>query len=421
MRLLALFSLCFSLNFLYAAEARKAVTISDLQRRITSHVSQPKFEPATWGIKVVSVDSGKTIFETNALELLKPASNAKVFTGALALDALGPNYRIKTSLLSKATPSSSGVLSSDLIIYGRGDPTFSARFQDGYYTNLFARLLEAFRRAGIKEIQGDLIGDDTFFVGPPYGASWTWDDLQFYYGAEVSALTYQDNVVDLFIKPGGMGKPCEISLKPETGYLEIINRTRTTATNVPPSVKVTRPLGERRVYISGPIPLNHGTAVDAVTVPKPAAWFITSLREALEREGIRIRGTLRTRSWPEQPPLNPADFKELAFSESLPTSEIVAKMLKPSQNLYAQLLLLQAGAQSKSRAGDSENAGLAELRAFTRRAGIDPNQVLLDEGSGLSRSALVTPNALVSLHHFMARHPQGAIYREALPAPGEER
>ena len=133
----------------------------------------------------------------------------------------------------------------------------------------------------------------------------------------------------------------------------------------------------------------------------------------------RHGGQSPTRSWPEQPPLNPADFRELAFSESLPTSEIVAKMLKPSQNLYAQLLLLQAGAQSKSRAADSENAGLAELRAFTRRAGIDPNQVLLDEGSGLSRSALVTPNALVSLHHFMARHPQGAIYREALPAPGE--
>ncbi|MGZ8900457.1 MAG: D-alanyl-D-alanine carboxypeptidase/D-alanyl-D-alanine endopeptidase [Limisphaerales bacterium] len=158
--------------------------------------------------------------------------------------------------------------------------------------------------------------------------------------------------------------------------------------------------------------------MDAVTVPKPALWFVTSLREALEAEGIRVTGKLRTRSWPE-PKTDPADLKEIAFAESLPMSEIVAKMLKPSQNLYAQLLLLQVGSQSKSPARATESAGLAELRALAQRAKIDPNEVLLDEGSGLSRSALLTPNALVSLHRYMSTHPHAALYRESLPAPGE--
>ena len=401
------------------AQAPSAATLNltELRRELSEHVSQSKFSAAMWGIKVVSLDSGATLFETNAHKLLKPASNAKTFTGALALDVLGPEYRIRTSLLAKSAPAR-GTLKDDLLVYGRGDPTFAARFQDNSYTNLLGRVVEAVRQAGIKRIDGDLVGDDTFFTGPPYGSNWTWDDLQYYYGAEVSALTYQDNVIDLFLKPSSTGRPCELTLKPETAYLEFVNRTRTGATNVRPSIDVIRPLAERRAFITGTLPRDHGTLVDAVTVPKPALWFVTSLREALEAEGIRVTGKLRTRSWPE-PKTNPADFRELAYAESLPMAEILAKMLKPSQNLYAQLLLLQVGSQSKSPARTTEGAGLAELRAFSRRATIDPNEVLLDEGSGLSRSALVTPDALVSLHRYMWTHSHAAIYRESLPAPGE--
>ena len=372
-----------------------------------------------WGIKIVSLDSGATLFETNAQKLFKPASNAKVFTGALALDVLGPDFRIRTSLLSHSPPDASGKLTGDLAIFGRGDPTFAARFQDDAYTNLLRRVIEAVRDAGIKRIEGDLIGDNTFFTGSPFGSSWTWDDLQYYYGAEVSALSYQDNVIDLFLKPAAVGAPCGISLKPETTYLELINRTRTTETNIRPSITITRAPGERRAYINGTLPRNHGLWVDAVTVPKPSLWFITALRDALEREGIRISGELRTRSWPEHSKTDLSSYQELAFTESAPLAEIVAKMLKPSQNLYAQLVLLQVGAQSKLRMSSTEDAGVAELRTFTKRAGINPDEVLLDEGSGLSRSALVTPDSLAKLHQYMSRHAHGEIYREALPGPGE--
>ena len=395
-----------------------SLTVAELRHHLSNHVSQAKFSEGTWGVKIVSLDSGATLFETNAHKLLKPASNAKTFTGALALD-----YRIRTSLLSKSTPNRRGRLQGDLIIYGRGDPSFAARFHDGNYTNLLAPMIDAIRRAGIKQIDGDLVGDDTFFTGPPFGASWAWDDLQYYYGAEVSALTFQDNVIDLFLKPSSEGKPCEIVLKPDSNYLELINRTRTGDTNRRASINVIRPLGERRAYITGTLPRDHGTYDDAVTVPQPALWFVHSLRDELKRAGIKVRGKLRTQSWPEHEKTNPEDYKELGFTESAPISEIVAKMLKPSQNLYAQLLLLQVGAQSHSRTNransTTEDFGIAELRAFATRAGIDPGEVLLDEGSGLSRSALVTPNALVSLHKFMATHPHGVLYREALPAPGE--
>jgi D-alanyl-D-alanine carboxypeptidase/D-alanyl-D-alanine-endopeptidase (penicillin-binding protein 4) len=397
----------------------QALTLNDLRSEITAHLTQEKFNEAIWGIKVISLESGVTLYETNALKLLKPASNAKVFTAALALDKFDPGFRIRTSILAAEKPGTDGVLKGDLIVYGRGDPSIAARFQNGSYTNLLDRLVQGIRDAGIKRIEGDLVGDDTYFKGPRAGSGWTWDDLQFYYGAEVSALSFQDNVVDLFLQPGPrVGARCELRLKPQTDYLEFVNRTRTTETNVPASITVHRPLGERRVYLEGSLPRNHGTLVEAVTVPDPALWFATMLREELAKQGIAVAGKVRSRSWPEVPTA-PAAFKEIASIDSAPVSEIVAKMLKPSQNLYAQLLLLQAGAQSRNNDNTSEARGLHELRAFLKRAGVSVEEVLLEEGSGLSRASLVTPNSLAAVLKFMAAHSRAELFRQALPAPGE--
>lgn len=404
----------------FAREGGSKALSAELQRELAVHVSQPKFAAAQWGVKVVSLDTGAVLFETNAHELLKPASNAKIFTGAMALDVLKPETRIRTSLLAREGPDANGRLAGDLIIYGRGDPTFSARFQNGSYSNLLGRIVEAARRAGVKEVLGDLVGDETFFSGPRLGSGWTWDDLQYYYGAEVSSLSVQDNVVDLAIMPGAKaGEPCKIGMKPETGYLEFVNRTRTTGTNVPATISVIRPVGERRVFITGTLPAKYGTYVDAVTVPDPAEWFMEMLREALAKERIVVHGKARTRSWPDDPKLEVAAHREIGLTESAPIGEIVPNMLKPSQNLYAQLLLLQAGARSAQTGGSTEDLGIKELRAFVKRAGIEPGEVLLEEGSGLSRSCLVTPNALVEVLKYVAAQPYGNVFREALPGPGE--
>jgi serine-type D-Ala-D-Ala carboxypeptidase/endopeptidase (penicillin-binding protein 4) len=371
-------------------------------------------------VKIVALESGKVLFETNAQKLLKPASNAKVFTAAMALDVLGPETKIRTSLLAKEPPDGNGTLGGDLIIYGRGDPSFAARFQNENYSNLLGRVVTELRAAGVKEIAGDLVGDETFFTGPRMGASWTWDDLQYYYGAEASALSVQDNVIDLLLKPAAKtGEPCQLAIKPETDYLEFVNRTRTTGANVPAAISIVRLPGQRRVYLTGTLPAGYGTYVDAVTVPDPANWFVHMLRGALERERIAVRGKVRTRSWPDDEKLDPAAYKEIAFTESAPVREIVAKMLKYSQNLYAQLLFLQVGARSALKTELTEEAGAKEMRAFAKRAGIDPSEVLLEEGSGLSRSCLVTPNALMSVLRFMSSHHHGVVFRDAFATPGE--
>ena len=408
-----------------AASGAGTNSFKPLQARLRDHLNQPRFASAIWGVKIASLDSGKTLFEENAGKLLKPASNAKLYTAALALDRLGPDYRIRTSLYAVARPDKAGILRGDLIVYGRGDPSMAERFNNGSYAAILQPLVDALAGAGVKRIKGDLVGDESFFRGPPFGTQWTWDDLQQYYGAEASALTLQDNVVDLVFKPGArIGAPCGIITLPATGYLSFSNRSITMEAGAQPAISLYRPIGENTVYVSGWMPLNGSNVFDAVSVHRPALWFVTLFKDALARRGIVVEGKLRSIDWLDRQ-IAPADFKrmvELGSVPSRPLAEILAKMMKPSQNLYAHLLLLQVGAHSqRPNAGmleTTEDLGLAELKRFLGEAGIQEGDVRLEEGSGLSRGALVTPNATVELLRFMHRHRLAATFREALPEAG---
>jgi D-alanyl-D-alanine carboxypeptidase/D-alanyl-D-alanine-endopeptidase (penicillin-binding protein 4) len=402
-------------------------TLPALQARLSNHLHQPKFAAAAWGVKVVALPSEKTLFEHHAGKLLKPASNAKLYTGALALDRLGPDFRIRTSLYARAKPDADGTLQGDLVVYGRGDPCFAARFNDGSYSNALGPLVEALAAAGVRRVTGDLVGDESFFHGPPYGSAWTWDDLQYYYGAGVSALTVEDNVVDLVFRPGARpGEPCRVSTLPATGYLTFVNRTETIEAKpkaAPVPIAVYRPVGENVVHLSGQLSADQGRHPDAVAVHDPARWFVTLFQEALSRRGITVEGRLRTLNWldREAGPFRPADWVELGFAESRPVSEIVTQMMKPSQNLYAQLLLLQVGKKSlKPGAVEdfTEELGLGAMKEFLARAGVRPGEALLEEGSGLSRGALVTPDATMALLLHMRRHKAVRHFFESLPIAG---
>jgi D-alanyl-D-alanine carboxypeptidase/D-alanyl-D-alanine-endopeptidase (penicillin-binding protein 4) len=400
-------------------------TLPALQAAISNRIAQPRFAAATWGVKVVSLDTGRTLFEHNAGTLLKPASNAKLFTAALALDRLGPDYRIKTSLYARAKPTRGGTLWSDLVVYGRGDPSFAARFHGGDYGRSLQPLIEAVARTGLRHVRGDLVGDESYFRGPPLGSGWMWDDLQHYYGAEVSALTVEDNVADLVFLPGArVGDPCRILTLPQTRYVAFSNRTVTAAAGHPRRIELHRPMWENVLYAFGQLPLGDPGYTNAVAVHDPARWSVTLLRDALARRGIRVSGTVRTRDWraQEAQPRDYAGWTELAAVPSPPLTNLLAQMLKPSQNLYAQLLLLQVGAQAAPslphRSRTTEDVAVTELHRFLREVGLARGEYYLEEGSGLSREALVTPNAIIRLLQFMDTHRHGPAFKAALPVAG---
>jgi D-alanyl-D-alanine carboxypeptidase/D-alanyl-D-alanine-endopeptidase (penicillin-binding protein 4) len=411
------------LQFFLAASLLNAQQPSEsLEARLDRLLDQPYFAQAQWGVEVVSLDSGKILFSRNADKLMKPASNAKLYTSALALHTLGPDYRIKTSFYAAAKPDADGTIHGDLIVYGRGDPSFSARFNDGDYKKALQPAIDAVLAAGIKRIEGDLVGDDSYFRGPPFGSDWTWDDLQEYYGAPASALSFQDNVIDLVFKPGAtVGEPCQIITMPATTFVTFSNRTQTTESNEPARIRIYRPLGKNLAYVWGHVPIGSPGDTESVSVNDPALWFVTMIKEALAEKGVTVGGAVRQMNWidRETTPLDIAKLVEVASVESRPLSEIVKWTLKPSENLYAQLMLLQVGAQSSEPGGNTEQAGIAALRKFlAEEVGISRNMAELQEGSGLSRAALVTPSATVKLLTFMSRHLHRKAFIDALPIAG---
>jgi D-alanyl-D-alanine carboxypeptidase/D-alanyl-D-alanine-endopeptidase (penicillin-binding protein 4) len=405
----------------YALPPQKISSVDALQKEIKAHIDQSRFAHAQWGIKVVSLETGKTLFERNADKLIKPASNNKMYTGSLALDRLGADFRIKTSFYAQSKPDN-GVVHGDLIVYGRGDPSFSQRFNNGDFSKSLQPVVDAFVASGIKRIDGNLIADESYFHCAPYGSDWAWDDIQNYYGAPVSALNLEDNAVDLVFKPGAeIGQPATIVMKPETTYFKVINHTKTVAKGKKATINIYRPIGDTTVYFWGNMPMATNVT-DSVSVDKPALWFVTRLKERLAKEGIEVTGGVRSVNWLERmaDPLNISNLVEVTSVQSRPLAEIVKGMMKPSQNQYAHLLLLQVGVNSPAAKEKqfTDSAGLVEMKNFMSEIGVEKNTVLIEDGSGLSRGALVTPSSAVKLLTIMAKHRCAAQFYDALPIAG---
>jgi D-alanyl-D-alanine carboxypeptidase/D-alanyl-D-alanine-endopeptidase (penicillin-binding protein 4) len=388
-----------------------------------AQTAHPRFARAHWGLHVVSLATGRTVFSTNADKSFVPASTTKLFTGALALDRLGPDFRIRTSLRAAAVPDAHGTLRGDLVVFGRGDPGFNVAAAGGDWDRALAPLVDAVRRSGVRRVLGNLVADESFFRGPAQGSGWEYDDLPWYYGAEVSALSVNDNAIDVVVRPAAkIGRPAEVFLFPSTRYVAITNHTRTVAAGVARSLAVARAAEANQITARGTVPRDARNATESLAVRQPARWFGEELKRALGRQGIAVRGHVQVRSADLAEPAavpGPGNELELGGCDSAPLRELLPRMLKPSQNLHAQLLLLQAGAAGTRVAGEtSEEAGLRALNEFLGRAGIARDEARFQEGSGLSRHNLVTPRALVRLLTYMTEHPQAAVFRDSLPVAG---
>jgi serine-type D-Ala-D-Ala carboxypeptidase/endopeptidase (penicillin-binding protein 4) len=400
-------------------------SVAELRQKLADHLSQQKFAHAIWGVKIVSLATGKTLFEHNPQKLLSPASNSKLYTVAMVLDRLGPDYRIKTSLYAREKPDPAGALHGDLILYGRGDPTINARLHGGDIYKGLEPLVFALTNAGVRHVAGDLVADDSYFHGPEFGSGWEWGDMENYYGAEISSLTINDNTLQVTVKPGArVGAPCEVYIASGGNYLAISNRTETVETNGTRKVTLFRVPDRNILYVSGKLPLEGKAFSDEMTVHNPAGLFGLLFREMLGRHGIKASGHLRTRNWLDRQvdPIDSANMVELGSIESLPLREIAREMQKRSQNLYADLLLAHVGELKRTpgTAADqtSEELGVQELNRFLAEVGIPKMETFFEEGSGLSRDNQTTPNATVALLEFMSRHKCAGAYLEALPIAG---
>ncbi|HKR11253.1 MAG TPA: D-alanyl-D-alanine carboxypeptidase/D-alanyl-D-alanine-endopeptidase [Pyrinomonadaceae bacterium] len=409
-----------------SAQTPAPKTVEELHTRISEVLAKPQLAPATIGVKVVSLDTGKVIFEENAGKLLRPASNMKLYTVAAALDKLTPEYRFVTSVYG-VKPDSSGVVRGDLTIFGRGDPTYATRFNNGDYFKGIDNLATRIASAGVKRVQGDLVGDESYFTGPKYGSGWEWEDLTWYYGAEISPLTVNDNALDLFIKPGAaVGQPAVITTGPPDPLLTIVNKVTTSAKGEQRQLNIHRGLGENTVTIAGSIPLEDRGYTGAIGISHPALLFVYLLRTSLAQKGVTITGKSRvtgTVNQPTIPPSAPAGV-EITTLESPPFGIIAAQTLKPSQNLYTELILRTLGKVTPAPPTmpplrqTSEDIGLEAVRSFLKTIGIAADSLVLNDGSGLSRGDMITADATVQLLTFMNKHRYADVFRAALPIAG---
>jgi serine-type D-Ala-D-Ala carboxypeptidase/endopeptidase (penicillin-binding protein 4) len=396
-----------------------------LETAIDQILSVPAAQRAVWGIHAVDLATGQVLYQRNSGIPLAPASNTKLFSTALGLLRLGPDYRFETRVLAVQAPDAAGRLAGDMVLLGGGDPTLSARaipYKKGAINGdplaPLADLADQIVRAGVRIVEGDLIGDDTRWPWAPHPDGWTVGDVPWEYGAPVSALTLNDNALRLTIRPSKIpGQSAEVTLSPSVEHFTIHNTVRVAAGSER-KITVDRLPGSRALLIGGTTPPSTGAATELIAVDEPAQFAAEALAQLLRDRGVVLQGAVRAaHRLPGRPAWEPSGLV-LARRQSPPLFETLRVTNKVSQNLHAEIVLREVG---HVRRGEGTSAvAQKEMAEFLTTLGIDKSDHSLEDGSGLSRRTLVTPAAITTLLSFLHRSEMGDVYAATLPIGGED-
>jgi D-alanyl-D-alanine carboxypeptidase/D-alanyl-D-alanine-endopeptidase (penicillin-binding protein 4) len=402
------------LALLLPAPARSAAadpSPAALRRALAPIVARPELAAAFWGIAVRSLTTGRTLYALNAAHAFRPASTFKLVTTAAALDAYGPDARLRTSVQSAGRLDATGRILGDLFLVGGGDPDLSARFSPGRPTAAFEEMADALVAAGVRRVEGRLIGYEGLFSDEPRGSGWTWEDLVWGYGAEISALSFNDNGVELQLAPGERpGDVARLDLQPPTPLLSVESDVETGALGTAADVRLDRDAGSNRIRLSGSLPIG-GRWSGRVAVEDPARFAATAFAAVLEAKGVQIEGGVTTSR-----AALPQGLRVLAAHDGPPMAEVIRVVNKESQNLHAEMLLRLVGLKVKGE-GSTEK-GHAAVAEFLARLGVPTEGWELSDGCGLARTDLVTPDGLAALLAAMARHRYATAFRASLPIAG---
>ncbi len=410
-------------------------TPEQLARAIDAVLDAQVFENASWGVMVVDLEAGETLYRRNAEKSFVPASNVKLYTTAAALDRLGPDYRYHTRLYARG-PVVDGVLQGDLVVRGAGDPAFGGRYDPEtgrwreFYdpTMIFRAWADSLRAAGITAVAGGVIGDDDVVDDEPLGLGWNWDDLTYYYAAQMSGLSFGDNVVQVEITGRQPGQRGAVTWHPyETDYVEIVNETQTARAGTAIREGYHRAPGTNRIRLYSRVPAG-GVDTEEITVDNPTRFTAHVLRETLRRDGLRVDGEVTdVDDLDARPDYTDGSLRLVAGYTSLPLRDLARIVNKASQNLYAEMMLKTLGAERPAADATSDAdpgstaMGLAAAAETFARAGIDVGRLQLVDGSGLSRRNLVTPEMTMALLRYAWTHHDPAVrtaFYESLPVAG---
>jgi D-alanyl-D-alanine carboxypeptidase/D-alanyl-D-alanine-endopeptidase (penicillin-binding protein 4) len=423
MRKLILASLTISAALSTQAGAQNR---GSLQQRLTRLLDQPPFDRATWNVYAQD-DRGRVLFNRNGDRFSVPASNTKLVVSAAATVLLPADYRARTSLYANGSITN-GVLQGDLILYGRGDPTWSERCYtvdtlapggcDSTWTAVDA-IADSLRAHGVRRIAGKIVGDGSYFE--PQITHWNWGvyDVNWYYAAPVSGLGFHDNSIDFQVGPGPFVDAAPvISWTPDLSLFTFENRARTDPADSGMTLDFYRLPGDQHIWAAGGIPLNRTPLMQYFSVLDPNLYAARALEASLQKKGIAVEGGAASTTDSMVYRALRCCGTPLAEYRGRALPDIVFPILNSSQNWFAEMLLKTLGRE----VGDTGSwaTGLrVEKQFLVDSVKVDSTAFSLEDGSGLAAGNLVTPHAFVQILTYMYRHPKRAPFLAGLPRSGQ--
>ncbi|MEO0825640.1 MAG: D-alanyl-D-alanine carboxypeptidase/D-alanyl-D-alanine-endopeptidase [Cyanobacteria bacterium J06642_9] len=383
--------------------AQAAICEADLDARVEAILAEESaLQRARLGVRVETLGDRRLVYGRDDQHFFVPASNMKLFTTAAALQALGPDFRMRTVV--QGTTSEFGL--TTLRVVGQGDPSFNDR--------QLADLAQQLKRHGIQQVS-ELIGDDTYFSGSAVNQNWEWEDVQAGYGAPVNSLILNRNEIGMTFYPQSAGQPVRLEWDDPAiaGDWQVVNHSTTLASGEPGYVYVGRDLSRPILYVRGSLVAGGSSDTAAIAIPDPANYFLQRFQLELAEVGISVN---RTRVSPQP---NASPLPELAAVDSPALAQLMEAINRDSENIYAEAVLKTLGIhQAQTRPREASQAGTAAVKRILQELGVDPESYVQVDGSGLSRHNLATPTALVSVLQAMDQTPNAAVYRNSLSQAG---
>lgn len=386
--------------------------VAELREQLDKIIDDPNFGNAVWSVYVKSLETNDILYQRNQDKLLIPASTQKLLTSSSALLLLGSDFQYETYLYTDGSIKN-GVLDGNLIIKGSGDPTYSKSFYEDGAVTVFEHWTDSLKQLGITKITGNIIGDDNVFDNIEYGEGWESNRESEWYSAPISGLSFNENTVEIVVRPTRNGSVAEVELQPAANYVTPANSVITN--DEPTSITYERRKGTNLVSITGNINNSEDEYSCYVSIDNPTLYTATVFKEKLEENGIEISGYAADIDDVEEQP----DYKFITplFSyTSPPLKEIIYETNKSSNNFYAEQLIKTIGYELYGFG--SVNNGSTAIKDLLKTMGINPDNIALADGSGLSRLNLLTSKQIVKTLTFMYKTNDFETFFKSLPIAG---
>lgn len=367
----------------------------------------PALQGAIVGISIRSATTGQVIYDHQGNVRLRPASNMKLLTAAAALNVLGENYTFPTEVYADG-PIKKHVLEGNLYIKGKGDPTL--------LKSDFDTMAKEIQRKGITKIKGNIIGDDSWYDDVRYSLDLPWSDETEHYGAQISALTasptndFDAGSVKIVVTPGNkVGDKPIVKVTPKTNYVKIVNLAETVSVNGNREITIKRRHAKNIITIEGTIPLKEKPEKKWVGVWNPTRYTVSLFKHSLTKQGISVTGKFKTGRVPDT-------AKLVTSHHSMPLSQLLIPFMKLSNNVHAEILVKEMGKVEEGEG--SWEKGLQVLNKELVKFGVDPQTLLLRDGSGVSHVNLIPANQISQLLFSVQKEKWFPSYLNALPVAG---